>query len=211
MMVMLFVATCLEQDLIPDSMSDGIDPNNILKSFTKPGHPVFEKLQALFGLSIHIASKTFRSLQELMLETGVDFDIEVYDSAFRYAESMKVVYTLQDIDEDKIRQVSVQADYIKHNKFLKYEETAYVELVSEINYLFNTCPATFVVAVNKEVEDNLTYLATIKEGVMHYNTYVTAQIIPFVVAYISKYGQVPYSVDFFKEFVREKIMENQKN
>jgi hypothetical protein len=206
--LMMFIASALEQGLITDEACKDLNPNKLFENFREPGHPVYAILQALLGISLLTASQTFKSLVQYMKDNNEEFEAATYDHAYRLAESMKEVYTLEEFDEDKIRQISVKADYIRHNQFLKYDEKSYQELVKEINYMFMTCNAKFVVIVTKEVEDNIAYISEIKPGFSHFNTYSTAQMIPFVVSYMDKFGKVPYDVNEFSLFVQQTLIAN---
>jgi hypothetical protein len=205
-MLMTFIASCVEQDLITDKNIEGMNPDKLLANFREPGHPVYAIIQGLLGISLLTASKALKSLLVHMKESNVEFDLATYDHAYPCAESMKEVYKLEELDEASIRQVSLKADYIRHNQFLKYDEESYRELVAEIDYLFMTSNAKFVVVVTQEVEDNLSYISTIKPGLLHYNTYATAQIMPFVIMYLDNYGKVPYDVAEFSDFVKQKLL-----
>jgi hypothetical protein len=205
-MLMTFIASCVEQNLITDKNIEGMNPDKLLANFREPGHPVYAIVQGLLGISLLTASKALKSLLVHMKESNVEFDLATYDHAYRCAESMKEVYKLDELDESSIRQVTVKADYIRHNQFLKYDEESYRELVAEVDYLFMTSNAKFVVIVTKEVEDNLSYISTIKPGLLHYNTYATAQIMPFVIMYLDNYGKVPYDVAEFSDFVQQKLL-----
>jgi hypothetical protein len=205
-MLMTFIASCLEQDLITDKNIEGMNPDKLLANFREPGHPVYAIIQGLLGISLLTASRALKNLLVHMKESNVEFDLATYDHAYRCAESMKEVYKLEELDEAAIRQVSLKADYIRHNQFLKYDEESYRELVAEVDYLFMTSNAKFVVVVNQEVEDNLSYISTIKPGLLHYNTYATAQIMPFVIMYLDSYGKVPYNVAEFSDFVKQKLL-----
>jgi hypothetical protein len=207
LILMLFIATCFEQNLIEDSFLDNFDEKQLLNNFRKPGHPIYTKLQSLFGLSLHVSTTAYKSLIKHMHDSNVDFESSFYNEAFKLAKSMKHVYALKEIDKEQIKSTCSVVNKIRNDESLIYDELQYIELVKEIDYMFLTSDSAYTVTVTKEIEDNIHYISSIKPGVNHFNTYVTATIMPFVIGYVDKFGQIPSNVHDFSTYLQTRLIE----
>jgi hypothetical protein len=210
LMLMIFIATCFEHDLIDDTFLENLDEKTLMDSIRQKDHPIYVKLQSLFVMSLHIATSSYRSFIEHMHESNVNFQDSFYNEAFKLAVSMKYAYKLNEFSMEQVKNTCSVVNTIRNEDSLQYNEAHYTELVKELDYLFLTSGTGYIVNVSKEIEDNIHYISKIKPGVHHFNTYVTATIMPFVIGYIDKYGKMPTSVLDFSTFLQERLIENAK-
>jgi hypothetical protein len=207
LLLSLFVYTCIKYNLFEDELISGLDENSILKHCLKKGHPLNAKLQLLLGLALHTSTKTFKSLVEYLKEQNLDFGDLGCDEAYRYAISMKDVYSIQTPDYALINDICQKINDTRNDQNIIYDKDKYFALVDEINYLSLTSSQTFTVTVTKQIQDDIFFLSKLKDGNTHFGTYLTGVILLLVINFIKANRQLPSNEVEFKSYLASTIAE----